>query len=155
MSATNIETHAERYPDGPRVAVGAVVFKDDAVLLVRRGKAPNDGLWAIPGGSVKLGETLQQAAEREILEETGIRVRAGLPIYIFDVVDRDVDGRIRYHYVIADLVAEYVEGSPQANDDALEARWVMPDELQTLPVSETTAELLQRHFAFGRTIDDA
>ena len=155
MSATDCESHAERYPDGPRVAVGAVVFKDAAVLLVRRGKAPNDGLWAIPGGSVKLGETLQQAAEREILEETSIRVRAGPPVYVFDVVERDLDGRVRYHYVIADLLAEYVYGSPQASDDALEARWITPDELQTLPVSKTTTELLQTKFAFGATITDA
>ncbi|BBO80633.1 hypothetical protein DSCO28_11990 [Desulfosarcina ovata subsp. sediminis] len=56
-----------KYPDGPRPAVGAVVFKDNAVLLVKRGKAPAHGMWAIPGGSVQLGETLGQAAEREIL----------------------------------------------------------------------------------------
>jgi ADP-ribose pyrophosphatase len=154
MSAAHCDSNAERYPDGARVAVGAVVFKDGAVLLVRRGKAPNHGLWAVPGGSVRLGETLQQAAERELLEETSIRVRAGLPIYIFDVIERDSDGRIRYHYVIADLLAEYVEGWPQANDDALEARWIMPDELQTLPVSKTTVELLQSKFAFGLNIND-
>ena len=149
MSAAHFNGHVERYPDGPRVAVGAVVFKDGAVLLVRRGKAPNHGLWAIPGGSVRLGETLQQAAERELLEETNVRVRAGSPVYIFDVVDRDVSGRVRYHYVIADLLAEYIDGRPAPNDDALEARWITPGELHTLPVSDTTTELLQTKFAFG------
>jgi ADP-ribose pyrophosphatase YjhB (NUDIX family) len=64
------------YPDLPRVAVGAVVFKDNKVLLVKRAKPPAQGLWAIPGGSVELGETLQQAAERETLEETGIMIQA-------------------------------------------------------------------------------
>jgi 8-oxo-dGTP pyrophosphatase MutT (NUDIX family) len=65
------------YPDAPRVAVGAVVIYEKKVLLVLRGKPPAEGLWAIPGGSVDLGETLQMAAEREVLEETGLHVKAG------------------------------------------------------------------------------
>ena len=77
-----------RYPQAPCVAVGAIVFKEDHVLLVRRGKAPSRGQWAIPGGSVTLGESLQEAAERAIFEETGIRITAGKPAYVFDVVDR-------------------------------------------------------------------
>lgn len=138
-----------RYPASPAVAVGAVVRRGDAVLLVRRAKPPSESLWAIPGGSVELGESLQAAAEREILEETGITVRAGQPVYIFDVIDRDPDGRIRYHYVITDLLAEYVSGEPVAGDDALEARWVGPEELHRLPVSATTLELLEGGLGFG------
>ena len=71
------------------VAVGAVVIKDGAILLVKRGQAPSSGKWAIPGGSVELGETLQQAAEREIREETGLRIRAEQPVFTFDVIERD------------------------------------------------------------------
>ena len=87
------------YPGNPRVAVGAVVFKDERVLLVRRGQPPSEDLWAIPGGSVEIGETLQEAAEREILEETGITVRAGEPVYTFDVIDRDSAGKIRFPFL--------------------------------------------------------
>ena len=77
------------YPTAPRVAVGAIVIKDSEVLLVRRANAPAQDVWAIPGGSVNLGESLQQAAEREILEETSVRIGAGEPVLSFDYIDRD------------------------------------------------------------------
>ena len=131
------------YPDAPRVAIGAVVIRNGAVLLVRRSKPPSEGLWAIPGGSVELGESLQQAAERELFEETGVRVRAGTPCFAFDAVHRDADGRIRFHYVIVDLRAEYLSGEPEPRDDALEARWIRPEEIGALDVSERTLELLR------------
>ncbi len=143
---TNPATH---YPDAPRVAVGAVVFNRRRVLLVRRGKAPGYGLWAIPGGSVRLGETLAQAAEREVREETGIAVAAGKPVFTFDLVERDDAGRVRFHYVIVDLVAAYVRGDPRAGDDAVAARWVAAEELANLPVSASTLTLLRDHFQFG------
>jgi ADP-ribose pyrophosphatase len=138
------------YPGNPRVAVGAVVFKDERVLLVRRGQPPSEDLWAIPGGSVEIGETLQEAAEREILEETGITVRAGEPVYTFDVIDRDSAGKIRFHYVIVDLAADYVTGEPKAGDDAAEARWVTAQEIDALPVSPPTLKLLKTKFGFGK-----
>ncbi|MEW6673804.1 MAG: NUDIX hydrolase [Thermodesulfobacteriota bacterium] len=138
------------YPSRPRVAVGAVVFKDDRVLLVRRGRAPAKGLWAIPGGSMELGETLQAAAEREIYEETGIEIRAGEPVLTFDVIERDDDGRIRFHYVIVDMIADYIGGVLRSGDDALEARWVSAKGLNRLNVSSRTRRLLTERFGFGR-----
>jgi ADP-ribose pyrophosphatase len=132
------------------VAVGAIVFNDSKILLVRRAKPPAEDLWAIPGGSVEIGETLKAAAEREILEETGIRICAGEPVLAFDVLDRDGDGRVRFHYVIVDLMAEYLQGEPQAGDDALEASWVSADELKKLNVSSTTLDLLKTRFRFGK-----
>jgi 8-oxo-dGTP diphosphatase len=131
------------YPDQPVVGVGAVVIKGGKVLLVKRGIAPSKGMWAIPGGSLKLGETLQEGAEREILEETGVVVKAGNPFYSFDFFERDDDGRIRFHYVIVDMMADYVSGDVQGADDALEARWVSPEELKDLVVSKNTINILE------------
>ena len=138
------------YPDAPRPAVGAVVFKDDAVLLVQRGNSPSRGMWAIPGGSVHLGETLRAAAEREILEETGVVIRAGDPILVFESIDKDDCGAVRFHYVIVDLTAEYVSGEPRAGDDAADARWIREAELAWLPVNPATRRLLAEQFNFGK-----
>ena len=133
----------------PQVGVSAVVFKDQKVLLVKRSRPPSQGKWSIPGGRLELGETLQEAAEREILEETGVVIRASKPVYIFDVVDRDTAGAIRFHYVIVDLAADYISGDPAANDDALDARWVSAHELGTLEVSDSTAQLLRELYGFN------
>jgi 8-oxo-dGTP diphosphatase len=139
-----------RYPECPVVAVGAVVFNEERVLLVRRGQPPSHDLWAIPGGKVRLGETLQAAAEREILEESGLTVRARQPVYTFDLIEQDAQGRIRFHYVIVDLITDYVAGTISAGDDAREVRWIGPDEIRRLEVSPQTVDLLQRKFGFGR-----
>ena len=132
------------YPDAPRLAVGGVVIKDDRVLLVCRGKPPAFGEWAIPGGSVELGETLQQAVERELLEETGITVRAGEICHTFQAVKRDDDGRVRFHYVIIDLTAEYLSGEPVPASDVTEAAWLTSGDLAGRPINATTIELLNK-----------
>jgi 8-oxo-dGTP diphosphatase len=137
------------YPDYPRVAVGAVVFKADKVLLVLRGKPPAENQWAIPGGCVELGETLQEAAQREILEETGIVIQAGKPVYTFDAVERDKNGRIQFHYVIVDLTAEYISGEIRAGDDAADVKWIKCEDLQNQNVSATTRKLLKHCYGFG------
>ena len=137
------------YPDAPRVAVGAIVFKDRKVLLVKRGHPPAEGVWAIPGGSVKLGETLQEAAEREIREETGLTIRAREPAFTFESLHRDNNGDIRYHYVIVDLMADYISGKPHPGDDALDVRWFAAEELEHINVSEVTRKLLKEQFNFG------
>ena len=137
-----------RYPDAPRVAVGAVVVHQNKVLLILRGQPPAEGKWAIPGGSVKLGETLQAAAERETFEETGLRVKASKVIYSFDTILRDETGRVQFHYVILDLRAEPIEPDQRLTpgDDALDVGWFTLDEVDKLdiPVSDTTRVLLRK-----------
>lgn len=130
--------------------MGAVVFKEDKVLLVLRGKPPAEKQWSIPGGCVELGETLQEAAEREITEETGIVIQAKKPVYTFDVIERDEDGHIRFHYVIVDLSADYVSGELRAGDDALDVSWVSHEDLKNRNVSDATRKLLAQCYGFGR-----
>lgn len=126
------------------MAVGAIVVKDAKILLVKRTKAPNKDLWAIPGGSLELGETLQEAAEREVREETGLIIRAEEPVYTFDLIERDERGIVRFHYVIVDLSAEYLSGALCAGDDALDARWFAPGDLKQIAMSDSTRNLLHK-----------
>ncbi len=142
-----MSTH--EYPDSPQVAVGAIVIRDNKVLLVKRKQPPGKGLWAIPGGRVELGETLQEAAEREVREETRVAIRPRHPVYTFEVIERDHAGRIRFHYVIVDLIADYVGGEPNPGDDACEARWVTFEELKNLAASRTTKEVLKNMAQLG------
>jgi 8-oxo-dGTP diphosphatase len=128
----------------PKPAVGAVVIHEGKVLLVKRSNPPQKDLWAIPGGSVQFGETLQTAAEREIREETGLTIRAGEPVHTFDVIERAHDGSIRFHYVIANLRADYISGEVKAADDASDAGWFRPEDIKKLKISSTTRTLLQK-----------
>lgn len=128
----------------PQVAVGAIVIKDSEILLVKRTKDPGKGHWAIPGGSVELGETLQEAAEREIREETGLIVKAKDPVHTFDLIERDKRGHIRFHYVIIDLIADFVSGELCAADDAMDARWFSPEQLEDVAMTKNTKELLRK-----------
>lgn len=136
------------YPSLPVVAVGAVVIHDGKLLMVRRGLPPAAGLWSIPGGRVELGETLKEAVEREILEETGLVVRAQEPVFSFEIIDRSAEGKVRFHYVIIDLAADLAGGvlQNQGGDDAREARWVSGGEIASLKMSEMTKELLRKKF---------
>ena len=143
-----ISPKKDGYPTRPVVAVGAIVFKNNRVLLVRRAQPPSQDLWAIPGGRVKIGETLQEAAEREILEETGIIIQAREPVYAFDYIERDGSAPPRFHYVIIDLIADYVRGEARAGDDAADVRWVAAEELASLKVSSKTVRLLKTQYNF-------
>jgi ADP-ribose pyrophosphatase len=128
----------------PRAAIGVLVVRGDDVLLVLRANAPSKGLWAVPGGSIALGESLQEAAEREVREETGVEVRAGEVVHAFDVVERDAAGGVVHHYVVVDVRAQWIAGEPRAGDDALDARWHRIADVHELPISAETLALIER-----------
>jgi ADP-ribose pyrophosphatase len=120
------------------------VLRGEEVLLVLRRNAPAKGLWAVPGGSIALGESFAEAAEREVREETGVEVRAGKVVHAFDVIERDAAGAVVHHYVVVDVVAEWVSGEPRAGDDALDARWHRVADVDGLDVSGETLRLIER-----------
>lgn len=117
------------YPSRPLVGIGIVVLKPDHVLLIRRGKPPNVGMWSLPGGAQELGETAEETARRELLEEAGLTVG---PLHLaanVDSIDRDADGSIRYHYTILDFAAAWTGGEPRAGGDVTAAEWAPLDAL--------------------------
>ena len=127
----------------PILGVGAVVIHQERVLLVKRGNAPYQGMWCIPGGRVQYGETLQQAAEREILEETDIIIKAKQPVYTFEIIETENTDQ-PLHYVVIDLEADYVSGDIKPDDDALDARWFAKDEIDQDHVQELTRNFLKQ-----------
>jgi len=136
-----------RYPTRPYIGVGAVVLDADRVLLVRRAREPQKGLWSIPGGGLELGETLEQGVRREAREETGLDVRVLRSLDTFERILRDDSGRVEYHYVLADYLCEPSGGDLQAGDDADQAAWFRRDELEALATTPLVAEAVQRAFA--------
>jgi len=131
-----------------QLGVGAIVFKDDAVLLVKRKNPPNQNQWAIPGGKVNYGETLKAAIEREILEETQVVIHALEPIFTFEIIDTNKSSDTPFHYVVIDFTAQYISGVPSANDDAALANWVSREKYSSLDINDITRELLREKFNF-------
>ena len=123
------------HPNAPIAGVGAVVWKKDRVLLARRGHPPKAGSWSLPGGKQKLGETVQEAILREIDEEAGIEIRIVDIAAVVDLMERDAEGRVLYHYTVVDLVAEWVAGEIRAGDDAAEVAWAHPDDFDSFALS--------------------
>ena len=140
---------AREYPAHPVVGVGAVVVRDGRALIVRRGHEPRKGQWSLPGGLVNLGESLADAARREVKEETGLDVYPGPIIETFDRVHRDPDGRIRYHFVIVDFVCESSGGVAVANSDAEAVAWTTAGELDAFGVNAHAAAVIRKGLEYS------
>ena len=126
------EDDGRHYPSRPVVGVGVVVWRDDQVLLARRGKPPMQGQWALPGGMQRLGETIMETAVREVREETGLEIRPLGIVTALDAIAHDDEGRIEYHYTLVEVTAECDAGDGAARDDITDLRWVSPDAVETL-----------------------
>jgi len=132
------------YPQTPIAAVGAVVFKEGKILAIKRGQEPSKGKWSIPGGRIELGETAYEAARREVKEECSIEVKIERVLDSANNIIRDENGRIKYHFVIIDMLARYVSGGIKAQSDAEECKWVTPQELTELDLTPMLREMLTR-----------
>lgn len=121
---------SREYPARPIVGIGVAVLRPGAVLLVQRGQPPNQGAWSLPGGGQELGETVEQAARRELLEETGLTVGALHLAAHVDSIHADPDGRIRYHYTILDFCARYEAGEATSGSDVTAVAWAGFDEFK-------------------------
>jgi len=111
------------YPDHPLPGVLALLERGDALLMVLRAHEPDRGKWGFPGGLIELGETVAEAALRELQEETGLVAEAGPVIDVFDVIDRDDSGRVRYHFVLNVVRCRWLGGEAVAGDDAAATGW--------------------------------
>jgi len=135
-------------PERPAVGVGAVLIHQGRVLLIKRGKEPLRGRWVVPGGTVEVGETLEQALVREVREETGLTVRPIEVVLVFDRIDREGEA-VRYHYVIVDYLCEYVSGTLRAASDAEDAAFVAREDLSRFALPEKALEVVLD--GFGRS----
>ena len=130
------------YPEYPMVGVGVVVWKDEAVLLIQRGKPPRTGAWSLPGGRQELGETTREAGVREVLEETSLEIEIKGLIDVVDTINRDDSGRVRMQYTLVDYWAEWKSGEPTASTDAADARWVHPEDLPDYNLWDETLRVI-------------
>lgn len=137
--------HADRrYPGRPVVGVGAVVFEGDRVLLIKRAHEPLKGHWSLPGGVVDVGESLEAAVAREVLEETGLRVHVGPVVEVIDRIQHGEDGRVEYHFVIVDYYCTRIGGSLSAASDACDVRFIPVDELASHGVTATAMRVIEK-----------
>ena len=135
---------SRHYPATPLIAVSIAVFRDGKALIATRTKPPAAGLWSLPGGLVELGETLEEAALRELDEEVGVRARiVGFNRHV-ERIERDAQGRVERHFVLVNFVGEWISGEPQTGPEAGEVRWIAPSDVATLQTTPALPDVLAR-----------
>jgi len=148
---------AREYPDRPVVGVGGVVIENGRALLIKRGSEPLLGQWSIPGGTLELGETLQEGVARELLEETGLNVEVQDMIEVFDRIFTEPGSggggnaaRPKYHYVIVDYLCERRGGEAKPGSDVTDLVYAAEEELERFNLTSTALRVLRRAFAIAR-----
>jgi len=141
---------SRRFPDRPIVGVGAVILGEEQVVLVKRGHPPLEGEWSLPGGVVEVGETLQDAVAREVLEETGLTVRVGPVVEVLERVQHDSDGRVEYHFVIVDYLCWLESGGLTTGSDAADVCWAKIADLPEYRLTEKATAVIGRAVELAR-----
>ena len=144
-------TGTREYPDRPLVGVGGVVIADGRTLLIRRGSAPLQGQWSIPGGMLELSESIAEGVRRELAEETGLEVRVGDLIEVFERIVPGEDGRTRYHFVILDYLCEMVSGMAHAGSDVTDVAWAREGELERYSLTPIATRVIKRAFEMAQS----
>jgi 8-oxo-dGTP diphosphatase len=137
--------HSLKRPEWPRAAASAAVFKGDSILIIKRGSTgARPGVWSLPGGHIEPGERADEAAAREVFEETGVVARVVGCVGVHDALIRDRDGVLTAHYVIAVHAARYVSGDAIAATDAAAARFITLAEVETITLTDGARDLIHR-----------
>lgn len=153
---------SREYPERQVVGVGGVIVDRGRAVLIRRGTEPLLGQWSIPGGTIEIGETIEEAVRRELREETGLDVRVLELIELFDRIYLENGGspsqekrKPRYHYVIADYLCELVGGEPRAGSDVTDLAFAREEELPQFHLTEKATSILKKAFAMSRARTDS
>lgn len=144
LTGADARPSSRRYPERPVVGVGAVIVQDGRVVLIRRRFEPLAGQWSLPGGTLELGETLEAAVAREMLEETGLVVEVGPVVEVFDRILLDPDARVRYHFVLIDYLCRPVGGALVAASDVADAVWADPGDLARYRLTVKATTVIER-----------
>jgi len=135
-----------RYPDTPIVGVSALVIQKEKVLLIKRGKEPDKGRWSIPGGVIETGETIENALNREVFEECGVKIRVKKLLDIVEKIFFDSQGRAEFHYLILSYSADYLEGDIRPASDVLDVKWMGKEDIEKLDIIDSVLKVLKEFF---------
>lgn len=143
-------TSSRTYPSRPFLAASVAVLRDDRVMLAARGRPPLDRIFSLPGGLVETGETIADAAIRELREETGVEADLIGFIAPIEYFDWDETGRVRHHFVICPHAARWRSGDGVTGEEASAIRWLLEDDIETVPTTPGLLPILRAAFAMIR-----